>query len=132
MHPRIKLATQTNHQLNGFVFSCPRTRLKKGLVNRGAELLVWCLMTWTNPCAIDWPGEFGMNNQQSPKPREFRHSFAQVFFGYIREFIHSGRHQETFEADHSGMMQSCQLACVSRDNTAPESSIDVAITVGSV
>src|SRR5258705_5130154 len=130
VYTRIKLAAQTNHHLYCLVLRLTGTRSEKGFVCGTTHICIaqFCsFVTGRITSPLNWPRQFGVNNQQGPQPGEFRHCLAQVFFCNMRKLTYAGRNQETFETNYSCVEQSCQFAGVSRHNATPESNIDMTI-----
>src|SRR6185503_14296819 len=116
VNSRIKLTTQTNHQLDRVILRRTRARVKKTPV-----VAISSISSYRSR-------QFSMNNQHRTEARKHRHRLAQVLLSYMRKLIDTGRHKKTLEPNHTCFKHPRELRRITRNDTAPKSNINKTIT----
>src|ERR1041384_7851039 len=107
VNSRIKLTTQTNHQLNRLILRSTRTRLEKTLI---------VTISTIGPYRSR---QFSVNNQEGTEPCQLGHRFAQILLSYMWKFVNTGRNKKALKPYHTGRKHLRQLRPVSRNHTSP-------------
>src|SRR6185369_16734363 len=107
VNSRIKLTTQTNHQLDRLVLRRTRTRVEKTPIVAISGIRLYR------------PRQFSVNNQQCTESCKLGHRYTQILFSYMWKLINTGRHKKTLEPNYARFKHPRELRRITRNDTSP-------------